>query len=199
MSNEVYYPIATGTDLPTALALVDRLLNHATAVEIELAIRTDSHKGVRFLTYAHSSLELHAAHEVIDSLGPGVDDGKGGAWLALGLDDTAALAQLAELPAVPADVNIRELAVEQFDPGIIPADEPVMIEWEVDRWPGPAGLPPEAKHAGIALSLNCSGLWNLEPGHGWQLYVVTREGHDEHAALAAAAVGCSVIGPPLGY
>jgi hypothetical protein len=94
-----------------------------------------------------------------------------------------------------------------FDPAIIPAaggPEAAMVEWRLDRWPGVPGLDllPDVKHAGIGLAVNCTGLWDLLPADpGYRLYVITRANADlgRHAELAAAAAGCTVIGPPEGY
>ncbi|WP_432888247.1 hypothetical protein ACQPYH_07090 [Kribbella sp. CA-245084] len=222
MSNQAYHPIATGTDLTTALGIVDRLLTYAgnrTTVEVELAVRTDSHTAIGLLDGpGRRSVELHATRDVIDALSPylpahdhrrtadglGVNDGEGKAWLSIGPSDTAARTALAKLPPVPTEVNLVDVPLALFDIRTIPNAEAAMVEWSLDRWPDVPELELQAdvKHAGIALSVNSCGLWELTPaGVGWCLYVVTRDSDElrRHAAVAAAAVGCLVGGPPERY
>ncbi|TWD81837.1 hypothetical protein FB561_2961 [Kribbella amoyensis] len=226
MSNSAYHPIGGGTDLAEALETVERLLDYAGGrqyVEVELVVRTDSRAALRFLDPAAPgirSVELHTTRPAIDDLAPhipndhrrtpdglGVDDGNDGIWLALSPTDTAALATLAQLPAVPAEVTVDEVPLASFDPTEIPqvgSKEAAMVEWTLERWPAVPSLDlvPDAKHAAIALSINSTGLWNLTPAPPrYNLYIVTRASptHTPHATLAAQAVNRQVTGPPEGY
>jgi hypothetical protein len=197
------------------------------SVQVELIVRTDSRAARRFLSLtrfgANVVLELHTSAETtspfLDTLDPlipadqrrgldgdvpiGVSDGEGGVWLALSDADSGAVDALDRLPMVETEVSVDDLPLAQFDWSVIPpigGSERTSVHWDVGCWPAvpELGLEPTGKHAGIELSVNATGLWDLEPAPpGYHLYVTTRDhsAAEAHGPVIAEAVGRSVIGP----
>ncbi|TCC49716.1 hypothetical protein E0H75_15405 [Kribbella capetownensis] len=196
-------------------------------VQVELIVRTDSRAARRFLSLtrfgANVVLELHTSAETtsrfLDRLDPlipadqrrgldpdvpiGVSDGEGGFWLALSEEDTDAVGTLDQLPVVETEVSVDDLPLAQFDWSVIPpigGPERTSVHWAVGCWPAvpELGLEPTAKHTGIELSVNATGLWDLAPAPpGYHLYVTTRDSDaaEAHGPVIAERVGRTVIGP----
>jgi hypothetical protein len=215
LSNSAYYPLQTGTDLAEAAETVRLLLGVNGAqeqVSVEVQIESDTHSAPRYFEVTSSvQLECHLPAEharlvepllvATDRLRTGVqmDD-----WVDLWVlpTDVDALARLAELPPSPASVQLQGIAPVAFSWDLLAGPERAIAEW-TDCWWRPvpeAGLIGDNKHAGIVVTVNSSGLWDLAPAaDGFQLYVETREGRDDMAQWIASQVGRPLLGPPLLY
>ena len=216
MSNSAFHLLQTGTDPGDAAAVVARLLavNGAEQVRVELQIDTDSQAAPRYFGLAPIAQvqieyvlpEEHA--ELIESLLV-VEDrprtgvpGDGAVDLWVLPTDTKALEQIGELAAMPVSVHIYYRSARDFDWEVVSRigePERAVVHW-ADCWWRPvpeADLPGDSKHAGVMLSVNSSGLWDLLPAPaGFRLYVETRDGKDELARWLGEQVERPVLAPP---
>ncbi|GAA3589213.1 hypothetical protein [Kribbella ginsengisoli] len=208
MSNSAFHLLQTGTDPADAEALVARLLdlNGSEQVRVELQLDTDSHAATRYFDLARiAQVQMeyvvppeHA--ELIESLLVVDDRPRTGVPGADGVDlwvlptDTKALEQLGELAPMPVSVHLYYRSARDFDWDVVSRigeSERAAVQW-TDCWWRPvpeAGLPGDSKHAGVMLSVNSSGQWELIPAPpGFRLYVETREGTDGLARWLGAQV-----------
>jgi hypothetical protein len=216
LSNSAFHLLQTGTNPADAEATVARLLdiNGTEQVRVELQIDTDSHAAPRYFDLtriAQVQLEYvvpseHA--ELIESLLV-VDDrprtgvpGDEGVDLYVLPTDTKALEQIGELAAMPASVYLYYRSARDFDWDVVSRvgeSERAAVHW-TDCWWRPvpeADLPGDSKHAGVMLSVNSSGQWDLLPAPpGFRLYVETRQGKDELARWLGEQVGRPVLASP---
>jgi hypothetical protein len=183
-------------------------------VTVELQIDTDSHTAPRYLglsSVAQVSLEyllppdharlIESLLEVADRPRVGVPADEG-VYLWVLPADVKALARLSALPAAPVSVHIDQLAPQDFQWDLvrrIGAAERAVVHW-TDCWWAPvpeAGVPGDAKHAGVVVSVNSTGLWELAAAPaGFRVYLETRQGVDELVQWIAEQVRRPVIGPP---
>lgn len=107
---------------------------------------------------------------------------------------------LARLPEVPVECWIEDIALGKFDWSSLDllAGGRAHVCWRLQGWPRVAdlGLAAEKKHAGVRLSVNSSGLFELLPGNGYTVHVETGpwQGSERRARWLAAWVGQSVLG-----
>lgn len=112
--------------------------------------------------------------------------------------DTAALAKLSQEAPVPVRVHVGDLPVSEFGWDLIPPEPArTVVHWDDCRWPAGPADPGESKHAGVAVAVNASTLWELDPGPtGYRVYVETRSGDVALAHRLATAADLTVLGQP---
>jgi hypothetical protein len=213
VSDSAYHLVATGTDLVDAIPVVDRLLGLNGApgrVQVDVECETDSHSLEHWLsaaTVGRTTTEFLLPPAMAAQLEPLlVPDGRErigvggpeGVYLWVEPTDTAALARCAELPPVPVRVYVADLPPSDFSWDLIPPGPArTLVHWDDCWWPPAPGFQGEAKHAGVALAVNASTLWDLDPGPtGFRVYVETRRDDLELAHRLTAAAGLAVIGEP---
>ncbi|ONI69847.1 hypothetical protein BWI15_25335 [Kribbella sp. ALI-6-A] len=212
MSDSSYHLVATGTDLLDAVGPVDRLLalNGADQVLVDVECETDTHALAQWLsvatadrTAAEMLLPPATAVEiehllVADGRSRAGVDGPDGVHLWVHPTDTAALDRLSTLPPFPVRVYVTELPPSDFSWDLIPpAPARTLVYWTDCWWPPAPGFRGESKHAGVALAVNASTLWDLYPGPtGFRAYVETRRDDVELARRLAAAAGLAVMAEP---
>ncbi|MEV6412460.1 hypothetical protein [Kribbella sp. NPDC051718] len=213
MSNSAFHLLQTGTDPAAAEATVTRLLdlNGTDQVRVELQIDTDSHTAPRYFELARiAQVQMeyvippeHA--ELIESLLVVDDQPRTGVPGDEGVDlwvlptDTQALDQIGELAPMPVSVHLYYRSAQDFTWDVVSRvsdAERAAVHW-TDCWWRPvpeADLAGDSKHAGVMLSVNSSGQWELVPAPaGYRLYVETREGTDELARWLGEQVELQVL------
>jgi hypothetical protein len=209
LSNSAFHLLQTGTDPADAKATIGRLLevNGAERVRVELQIDTDSQAAPRYFDLApiaqvQMEYVLPPEHAgLIESLLVVEDRPRTGVPGDEGVDlwvlptDTEALEQIDKLAPMPVSVQLDYQSARDFDWEVVSRigeAERAVVHW-TDCWWRPvpeADLPGDSKHAGVVLSVNSSGEWDLLPAPtGFRLYVETRESKPELARWLAEQVG----------
>ena len=213
MSDAEYHPVAAGPAVARAWPLVDALLARSdprAEMTAEVTVAGGSHAVSAYRTPpgATAAYELHvpaghgAEHDAaLGSLADAVDDGEGGCWLTVPDVNPAVLDAL---PEVPVEMTVTGIPRAVLRHDLVPTEadaERAGVRWSAWWPPVPElGLGPHLKHAAVQLFVNCTGLWDLEPGPpGFRLYVVTGERDHGRAAHLAAAAGLTVTGAPEHY
>lgn len=222
MSDAEYHPVAAGPRVADAMPLVDALLaqsNPLTEATVEVVVAGGSRvvPAYRAMTTfgVAATFDFHVPAEHVTTydaaLGPlfaggssGRYDHEDGSDIRLRGTDPEALDAIAGLAEVPVEITVDDAPRATMSPDLIPRETTSLraaVEWTA-WWPAvpELDLGPHLKHAAVVLFVNCTRLWDLEPGDpGFRLYVATEWGGHARAAHLAAAVGLSVIGPSVGY
>ncbi len=209
MSNSGFHLVEVGSDLGQAGEVVDRLLalNASDRVLVEVECETTSHALDWWLsraTVGWTTMEFLLPPEVaVEVEWLLVADGRArsgvvgpeGVHLWVEPTDTAALEKLARSAPVPVRVYVGDLKPAQFSWAMIPpAPARTLVYWDDCWWKPDDDFRGESKHAGVAVAVNASTLWDLDPGPpGFRVYVETRSGDVELARWLAGKAGLEVL------